>query len=1109
MSEPSALDSIIRDNGPELRRIVSAVLRLSVLREPDLEVVEIGEGMFQAGSTLCVVAPSPLKKIRAGEDRGKKHKLLIRRLIVISPFGKTDNPDSKKLDIHKSGLLSVFWIPRKSMVPEWIDADELCRRTLAISALALRYGPERRDDRQRIQSIRNAYNKEFLKLYGKLQFIGMSVYKEEAASGVDLERIYIPLRVVPEGTAPADDTIRTDPLGLLSPGNRHVILGEPGCGKSTLLRFLGLVGFHPPLMARFGKFRDVRLPVFVVLRQFADELKGRPDLDIVDYVVEIARGFLGVPGCDREFLEYYLEVGEAVLLFDGIDELPDPQFKRVVRDKIHALLCRYPGNTTLVTSRIVGYEKEVRYEGIGFSHHQVARLTLPDIEGFVNNWYRARIDNEQDRALHAGDLIRIVHHDDCRAIRDLAENPLLLTIICLVHRIDAVLPDERVVLYQKCTETLLNTWHAWKFKIEHQKSRNKVERRNRARMEFIAHWMHAAMGTQDKGMRAVVPYEDLLDILAEYIAVFDKPRYEAPRELAEIFLRFVRERAGLLIEAGDRQYSFVHLTFQEYLTATFLRKSGEAGGIAVVWAAVRDKIGQSRWHEVLRLLVGALEQTESQRYVLEQIRMEDDDSGIAQRALLLGGCLLDGVDAAEEMEEEILEEWLHAATTTRSDSDLGELLQQMFTWMDRAPGGKALLQDTVKRMLLARAGLSPEVALLLATLGWSGEEIAALGTIGWSSGVAGRVFDRISIPSSSSTPVLHEDLLRFLDSARVGIKLSAPLANLGGVLFGAMAHAYERDACFPRFSNLLAALHFPDAFAYYIAHAILLGVGLRSGYVETQTANEAEARRERLIFRALGGALGGATGRVPDTAWVLDRALGRAQVYAWVLDRAQDRARALFRARTLHQALDRARARARDRVWALYRAGTGGLDEAPDLAGSTMEDTLSESATSFIQRFSGDAKARSALLDLFCDLLQLEPRPHWKSMLARCLLPYAGRAITLIDPALWKATESAIAAGHPTPLQCENAACLLLFDSWLWLYGGYETAEETLFPVLVKNRDIDYPALRLAHVLRDLAYGHESRAADLQAMVHSRDPAYRQLFIDAFWIDDEMEKKKA
>src|SRR5262249_27383406 len=122
------------------------------------------------------------------------------------------------------------------------------------------------------------------------------------------------------------------------------------------------------------------------------------------------------------------------------------------------LLNSYPGNTVIVTSRIVGYDKEVRYDNLGFSHYRVARLSLEDITGFVRNWYSARLENKAERDRHINDLVRIVSDLESRSIRELAENPLLLTIICLVHRIDAVLPDERVVLYQKCTETLLNTW---------------------------------------------------------------------------------------------------------------------------------------------------------------------------------------------------------------------------------------------------------------------------------------------------------------------------------------------------------------------------------------------------------------------------------------------------------------------------------------------------------------------------------------------------------------------------------------------------------------------------------------------------------------------------
>src|SRR5262249_41946778 len=123
------------------------------------------------------------------------------------------------------------------------DAAQLKDKLLSIPPFGLRYYPELLPDgpkhRQAIATVRQNYDQEFMKLHSKLQFVGMSVYKEEASDSVDMDRIYIPLRVVPEGAAETDtQTASTNPLTLLTPGARNVILGDPGSGKSTLLRFL-------------------------------------------------------------------------------------------------------------------------------------------------------------------------------------------------------------------------------------------------------------------------------------------------------------------------------------------------------------------------------------------------------------------------------------------------------------------------------------------------------------------------------------------------------------------------------------------------------------------------------------------------------------------------------------------------------------------------------------------------------------------------------------------------------------------------------------------------------------------------------------------------------
>lgn len=256
--------------------------------------------------------------------------------------------------------------------------------------------PSGNNRRKTIQEIRAQYDSNMKRRFGQIEFVGMSVYKEEASRRIPLENIYIPLSVVSE-RAPEenDETPRVDPTRFLIPGSKTVVLGDPGSGKSTLLSFLALVGISNSLQQRCKVSPDGRLTVVVTLRRYADELKERRNLPLLDYIVEVTRADFSLDAFSKDFLEYYFESGQAILLFDGLDELPGSGFKSILRKRIEAFNENYPANTVVVTSRVVGYEAEVRFDE-AFGHYQVARLRTPEIENFIVDWYAARIDDEAD-----------------------------------------------------------------------------------------------------------------------------------------------------------------------------------------------------------------------------------------------------------------------------------------------------------------------------------------------------------------------------------------------------------------------------------------------------------------------------------------------------------------------------------------------------------------------------------------------------------------------------------------------------------------------------------------------------------------------------------------
>lgn len=118
----------------------------------------------------------------------------------------------------------------------------------------------------------------------------------------------------------------------------------------------------------------------------------------------------------------------------------------------------------LITSRIAGYSRS-RFSVETYRHFTLLDFDDDEINDFVQKWYRSRLDNEREAMQMADDLATAMQKKP--RILELAHNPLMLTIIAVIHRYEAQLPEDRLELYDKATESLLYTWDNVKKIIDH------------------------------------------------------------------------------------------------------------------------------------------------------------------------------------------------------------------------------------------------------------------------------------------------------------------------------------------------------------------------------------------------------------------------------------------------------------------------------------------------------------------------------------------------------------------------------------------------------------------------------------------------------------------
>ncbi|MER0204443.1 MAG: NACHT domain-containing protein [Nitrosomonas sp.] len=378
-----------------------------------------------------------------------------------------------------------------------------------------------------------------------------------------------------------------------------VILGDPGAGKTTLLKHFAL----QEATACKTDLDSGYLPVLVPLRLFGQKLENHLhwplEQALLDYLTQYGFSEMGFTAeQERQELHAQFETclsnGRVLWLLDGLDEQRDQHVQKRTVQAIEALRQHYPGNRFVVTSRIVGYDAAPL--GGGFNTATLEPFNDEQMSQFFQHWCYA-VEKSEDivvdehtrkrAADKAAQLLEQIKHNP--GIRLLAANPLLCTIIGLIQRQGATLPELRVELYKLCIDTFIFNWEMKKRQRSDQTGSLDKDQ-TQAVLEEIALQLHEHYPENR------IPREQLTVIVSRFlIAQQGMSESEAEHKAGQL-LNLIRDVSGLLIDRGNEEFGFFHLTFQEYLAARAITRKKRD-----IDRYLSRYLFEPRWREVIRL----------------------------------------------------------------------------------------------------------------------------------------------------------------------------------------------------------------------------------------------------------------------------------------------------------------------------------------------------------------------------------------------------------------------------------------------------------------------------------------------------------------------------
>ena len=315
-----------------------------------------------------------------------------------------------------------------------------------------------------------------------------------------------------------------------------------------------------------------------------------------------------------------LRSGRALVLVDGVDELPAGEQREKVVTWLQDLIQLFPNARYVITARPAAVSAGW-LDHLDFTRTSLEAMSPPLITAFVRQWHEATrnkvADNEERNQLaqYESSLLQAINND--RYLRDLADTPLLAGLLCALNRhVRSQLPRRRSEIYGRALSMF--------------------DQRDRARgivtgeitldlaaknhlLADLAFWM---VRNGESEVTREIAISEVGRSLSSLPSI--------PKQPNEVF-RVLLERSGLLREPVARHVDFVHRTFQEYLAATAAVDGNAIGELL-------RNTDDDQWREVIIMAAGQANKRQSAQLIQGLLRRTVSSSSRVRRRLLAVAC---------------------------------------------------------------------------------------------------------------------------------------------------------------------------------------------------------------------------------------------------------------------------------------------------------------------------------------------------------------------------------------------------------------------------------------------------------------------------------------